>query len=307
MAMIEVDHITKRYREVDALKGVSLSVRQGTVFGFLGPTGAGKTTLMRILAGLIEPTSGNFRINGVANEAMKKHVGYLAQQPSFYPWMTGRELLRFSGKLYGMASTEIEQRISELLELCGMQHAADRKIGGYSGGMLQRLGIAQAILHRPRVTLLDEPASALDPVGRKDVLDLITRLREETTIFMSSHILEDVQRVCDEVAIISQGSIILHENMKSLLESHARPYMSLRFATSSGACAFLTLLESQSVVGVVESDFKVAIAEADYHKKYSQIMRMLAEHDLQLDSISRQAETLEDVFMHHIKEERKHA
>lgn len=306
MAMIEIDHITKRYQEVDALKGIFLSVRQGTVFGFLGPNGAGKTTLIRILAGLIAPTSGSFRINSVAMDATKQHVGYLAQQPSFYPWMTGRELLRFSGRLYGMASIEIKQRISELLELCGMQHAADRKIGGYSGGMLQRLGIAQAILHRPRVTLLDEPASALDPVGRKDVLELITRLREETTILMSSHILEDVQRVCDEVAIISQGSIILHEDMKSLLESHARPCMSLKFATTSDANALLSLLAGQSIVGVAESDFRVAIPEADYRKKYPYIMRILAEHDLRLDSISRQSATLEDVFMHHIKE-RKHA
>jgi len=306
MAMIEMNHITKRYREVDALKGISLSVGQGAVFGFLGPNGAGKTTLIRILAGLIEPTSGSFRINGAVMDATKKHVGYLAQQPSFYPWMTGRELLGFSGRLYGMATTEIKQRISELLELCGMQHTADRKIGSYSGGMVQRLGIAQAILHRPRVTLLDEPASALDPVGRKEVLELITRLREETTIFMSSHILEDVQRVCDEVAIISQGSIILHEDMKSLLESHARPFMSLKFATSSDACAFLALMASQSVVGVAESDFRVAIPEDDYRKRYPHIMRMLAEHDLRLDSISRQSATLEDVFMHHIKE-RKHA
>jgi ABC-2 type transport system ATP-binding protein len=306
MAMIEVQHITRRYHEVDALKGISLSVRQGAVFGFLGPNGAGKTTLIKILAGLIKPTLGSFRINGVTNAATKKYVGYLAQHPSFYPWMTGRELLRFSGELYGMSSTEIGQRILELLELCGIQHAADRRIGGYSGGMVQRLGIAQAILHRPRVTLLDEPVSALDPVGRKEVLELITRLREETTIFMSSHILEDVQRVCDEVAIVSHGSIILHGEVKPLLQSHARPRMSLEFATSTDARAFLALMASQSVVGAAESDFRVAIAEDDYRTSYPNIMRMLAEHDLRVVSIGRQSATLEDVFMHHI-EERNHA
>ena len=155
MAMIEIENISKRYRSVDALKGVSFSVQQGTVFGFLGPNGAGKTTLIRILANLISPTSGTFRIHGMTRETTKQHVGYLAQQPYLYPWMTARELLRFSGKLYGMKTGEIEQRSEELLALCGILQAADRRIGDYSGGMVQRLGIAQAIMHRPKVTLLD--------------------------------------------------------------------------------------------------------------------------------------------------------
>lgn len=142
MAMIELDSISKRYRTVQALKNVSLSVREGSVFGFLGPNGAGKTTLIRILARLIEPTSGSFSIDGKAMHHTKRLVGYLAQQPTFYPWMSARELLRFSGTLYGMSFSEIEKRIDELLPLCGIQMAADRRIGEYSGGMVQRLGIA---------------------------------------------------------------------------------------------------------------------------------------------------------------------
>ena len=302
MAMIEIDRIVKRYRSVEALKGVSLSVHQGTVFGFLGPNGAGKTTLIRILSGLVEPTSGSFSIHDSAMRSAKRHVGYLAQQPSFYPWMTARELLRFSGKLYGMGPGEMERRIVELLDLCGIQHAADRRIGGYSGGMVQRLGIAQAIMHRPKVVLLDEPASALDPVGRKDVLSLISRLREETTIFMSSHILEDIQRVCDEVAIIRDGSIVLHENVDSLLRSHARPQVRLGFACQSSAHVCQTLLTGLSIETFMESDEEVIMAESDYIARYSQIMGSFVDHNLMVKSITEQHATLEDVFMHHMKE-----
>lgn len=306
MAMIEIVNIAKRYHAVDALKGISFSVQQGTVFGFLGPNGAGKTTLIRILANLIAPTFGTFRIHGVTRESTKKHVGYLAQQPGFYPWMTGRELLRFSGKLYGMGAGDIEQRIKELLSLCGIEQAADRRIGGYSGGMLQRLGIAQAIMHRPKVTLLDEPASALDPVGRKDVLTLISRLREETTVFMSSHILEDIQRVCDEVAIIADGSIVLHEDMDTLLKSHAKPLVRLEFEHSSSASEFQVHMEAISIRVSKESEVQVVIAETDFHSQYSQIMGILVDYNLLLKSINKENATLEDIFMHHIKE-RNHA
>ena len=306
MAMIELDSISKRYRTVQALKNVSLSVREGSVFGFLGPNGAGKTTLIRILARLIEPTSGSFSIDGKAMHHTKRLVGYLAQQPTFYPWMSARELLRFSGTLYGMSFSEIEKRIDELLPLCGIQMAADRRIGEYSGGMVQRLGIAQTILHRPKVVLLDEPASALDPIGRRDVLTLIGRLREETTVFMSSHILEDIQRVCDEVAIIADGSIVLQQNIQALLCCHARPLMRLQFKDSFTASTCKALLADLSVENSIEEVTCIVMSEADYHAKHAKIMRMLSDHGLQLLGLYKQNATLEDVFMHHIKE-RNHA
>ncbi|NLE15118.1 MAG: ABC transporter ATP-binding protein [Spirochaetales bacterium] len=303
MAMIEINSITKHYRTIEALKGVSLCVQEGTIFGFLGPNGAGKTTLIRILAHLIEPTSGSFSIDG---KDLKQHIGYLAQQPAFYPWMTARELLRFSGKLYGLTSLETEKRIHELLSLCGIQAAADRRVGTYSGGMIQRLGIAQAILHKPKVVLLDEPASALDPIGRKEILTLISRLHEETTVFMSSHILEDIQRVCDEVAIIADGSIVLQQDMDTLLRSHAQPLISLEFDHPSDALLCQTLLSKLSIEVAREAHNRIVIAETEYQNRYSQIMNTLNDHDLRLRSLNKQNATLEDVFMHHIKE-RSHA
>ena len=302
MAMIEIKQISKRYRHVQALKEVSFSVPTQCVFGLLGQNGAGKTTLIRILAGLINQSSGTFTIDGMTMPACKESVGYLSQTPSFYPWMTGRELLTFSGQLYGMDPRVIKKRIPQLLDLCKIEHASHRRIGEYSSGMIQRLGIAQAILHKPKVVLLDEPASALDPLGRKDILQLIRTLREETTVFMSSHILEDMQRVCDEVAIIREGSLILQDTMKNLLKSQAQPIIRLEFETMAAAATFHASMNSFGVTCHMESSSVVSMANADYLNTYEQILQVLSQHTLLVKSISTQNATLEDVFVYYMKE-----
>ena len=180
------------------------------MFGFLGPNGAGKTTALKVLAGLARGTSGSATVNGVAVSAAGDHrrqLGYLAQDPRFYGWMTGRETLRYVASFRGVG-TDREHEISALLGRVGIAEAADRRTSTYSGGMRQRLGIAQALVGRPAVILLDEPVSALDPIGRKDVLDLMRELKGETTVFYSTHILDDVQRVSDHVAILDHGRLV---------------------------------------------------------------------------------------------------
>lgn len=301
MAMVEIKDLKKRYGAVQALSGVTLSVQEGTVFGFLGPNGAGKTTLIRILTGLIQASSGQFSINGNETNKGNASFGYLAQQPSYYSWMTGRELLDISGSLYGMGKTERSKRIDEMLYVCGIEQAADRRIGGYSGGMKQRLGIAQAILHGPKVVFLDEPVSALDPVGRKEVLSLIATLKEKTTIFMSSHILDDVQRVCDEVAIIHEGSIRIHEKTKTLLRLHAQPVIHLEFETKQEASEAWTTMRNQSI-GATVTDYTVSVPSDTYDDHRKAILKLIAEHGWNLVRLSHQEATLEDVFMHHIQE-----
>jgi ABC-2 type transport system ATP-binding protein len=213
--------LTKHYKDVRALSDLTLDIPPGTVWGFLGPNGAGKTTALKVLAGLSIPTAGSASVNGIAVSsagAHRRQIGYLAQDPRFYGWMTGRETLRYVASFRGRDSDR-EQRIGALLERVGLADAADRRTSTYSGGMRQRLGIAQALVGRPAVILLDEPVSALDPQGRKDVLELMQELRGETTVFYSTHILDDVQRVSDHVAILDRGLLIKSAPTQALLGS----------------------------------------------------------------------------------------
>ena len=207
---ISMGGLTKHYKGVQALTDLTLDVPAGTVYGFLGPNGAGKTTAMKVIAGLVRATAGSASVNGVTVSPAgthRRHLGYLAQDPRFYGWMTGRETLRYVARFRGIGADR-ERQINDLLGRVGIADAADRRTSTYSGGMRQRLGIAQALVGRPAVILLDEPVSALDPIGRKDVLDLMRELKGETTVFYSTHILDDVQRVSDHVAILDHGRLV---------------------------------------------------------------------------------------------------
>lgn len=222
---IRCENLSRRYGEIEALKPLDLTVQRGAIFGFLGRNGAGKTTTIRLLAGLARPTSGRAWVSGVettrADSAARRVFGYLPQDPSFYGWMTPREYLDYAARLFQMDDARRKQRVEEMLALVELEDAASRRIGGFSGGMVQRLGIAQALVHDPPVLLLDEPTSALDPAGRYAVLDLIDRLRGRVTVFFSSHILGDVERVCDTVAIIRQGVLLLVADRDELLSRYA--------------------------------------------------------------------------------------
>ena len=219
--------LTKRYGSVVALDRLDLEVPSGSIFGFLGPNGAGKTTTIRLLASLANATSGEASLAGVAcgdGEPNRRGLfGYLDQDPRFHSWMTPRELLDLVGRIYRMPDATRRSRIDEVLETAGLTDAARRPIGGLSGGMRQRLGIAQAILNRPPILLLDEPVSSLDPEGRVDMLAVIRQLGGDQTVLFSTHILTDVERVCDRVAILDHGRLVTTGPMTELLERYARP------------------------------------------------------------------------------------
>ena len=227
MTAIRIEGLSKRFGKVQALDGLSLAVEPGSVYGFLGPNGAGKTTTIRILAGLARADAGRGWIDGMEVTAdprgASRRIGYLPQDPSFYPWMTAREFLDYVGRVFGLSAPERAARTKELLELAGLGEAAARRIGGYSGGMGQRLGIAQALVNHPPVLLLDEPVSGLDPAGRRELLQLIEQLRGQCTVFMSTHILADVERVCDSVGIISHGRLVAEAPQQELLQRYAVP------------------------------------------------------------------------------------
>jgi ABC-2 type transport system ATP-binding protein len=223
--------LAKTYGRVAALERLDLEVPSGSIFGFLGPNGAGKTTTLRLLTGLATATGGTatvagVRIGGTGGE-LPRHIGYLDQDPRFYGWMRGRELLELVGQLHGLHGAELRQRVGDVLEIVGLSEAAHRRIAGYSGGMRQRLGIGQAILNRPQVLFLDEPVSSLDPEGRRDVLEIVSRLRGTATVFMSTHILNDVERVCDRVAILNLGHLVVEGPIDELLDRYAQPVYEL--------------------------------------------------------------------------------
>jgi len=211
--------LTKAYGTQRALDGVDLEVEEGSVFGFLGPNGAGKTTMLRMITGLARPTSGTVEVLGrdvaTAGNAVRAELGFLPDVPGFYDWMTAEEFLRFAGGLFGLAGEVLDARVAMLLDLAGLTGVTTR-VGGYSRGMKQRLGLAQALVNAPRLLLLDEPTSALDPMGRKDLLDMVSSLRGRTTVFFSTHILGDVERVCDAVAILDHGRVLAQSPIDEL-------------------------------------------------------------------------------------------
>jgi ABC-2 type transport system ATP-binding protein len=227
--------LTKHYPGVAALTDLTLDVPTGSIYGFLGPNGAGKSTTLKVLAGLTSPTSGNATVAGIpvgAGPAYRREVGYLAQEPRFYDWMSGRDTLRFVASLYPGTGAADEARISAILDRVGLADAAHRRTSTYSGGMRQRLGIAQALVGEPSVLLLDEPVSALDPIGRREVLDLMRELRGDVTVFYSTHILDDVERVSDHVAILDGGRLVQASPTSELLAGFGRDQ--LRVAIGGG-------------------------------------------------------------------------
>ncbi len=216
---VELDGVRKTFGDSVALDGLTLSVPAGSIYGFLGPNGAGKTTTLRILAGLAHADAGAVRILGrdVAGGGAdaRSLIGFLPDVPAFYKWMTAPEYLRFAGSLFGLSGNELDDRVAAMLELAGLAGVRTR-VGGFSRGMKQRLGVAQALIHGPRLLLLDEPTSALDPIGRRDVLDMVASLRGRTTVFFSTHILADVERVCDTVAVIVHGKVVAQSGIDEL-------------------------------------------------------------------------------------------
>jgi ABC-2 type transport system ATP-binding protein len=220
--VIETRGLSKSFNGTIALNGLSLRVPKNSIFGFLGPNGAGKTTTIKLLLGLMRPTSGGGTVFGheIATDSIKirRHIGYLAQVPSYYTYMTARETLRFKAKFYYSGPEKVlEERIEEALETVQLEDKANRPIKGFSGGERQRLGLAQAQINRPDLLILDEPAANLDPMGRRDVLRIMEELRNYSTVFYSTHILDDVQRVSDTVAILNKGELIAQAPIEELL------------------------------------------------------------------------------------------
>ena len=296
--------LTKRYRLDIALDHLDLDVPAGCVFGFLGPNGAGKTTTLRLLTGLARPTAGSATVAGIdattGGRALAERIGALDQDPRYYGWMTGRELLTFVGRLHGLDGAALRARVDEVLETIGLADAARRRIGGYSGGMRQRLGIGQAMLPRPSVLFLDEPVSSLDPAGRRDVLELIGRLRGTCTVFMSTHILNDVERVCDRVGILDHGRLVTEAPMDELLASHARPILELDPEPDQDAAvaALAATVRGQAWTREVRVEHGlIRVFVTDAERAAAEVLPLVVTSGVRLARFERVRPTLEDVFL----------
>jgi ABC-2 type transport system ATP-binding protein len=302
VSSVHVEALKKNYGAVHALDGLDLEVAPGTVFGFLGPNGAGKTTTLRILTGLARPTSGKAQVAGVdilkAGRTLSRRIGHLPEEPAFYPWMTPPEFLDYLGRLYGLSWRERVARTRELLALVRMEEISRRRIGGFSRGMRQRLGVAAALIHHPEVLFLDEPASALDPAGRKEVLDLIEGLRGQCTVVMSTHILADVERVCDVVGIIAKGRMVVQSPREQLLEHYAIPAFEVEGDDATALSLWAEDLRRLPwVISVAPRNGAFRITVRDVQSAKRELLASAVHSGLTLNRYEEVRPSLEDVFL----------
>jgi len=299
---VKVENLKKYYGPVHALDGLDMDVAAGTVYGFLGPNGAGKTTTLRILTGLAHPTAGKAQVAGVDvlkdGHKLARHIGHLPEEPAFYTWMSPREFLDYLGRLYGFSTKERAARTRELLQLVRLEDVSKRRIAGFSRGMRQRLGVAAALIHHPEVLFLDEPASALDPAGRKEVLDLIENLRGQCTVVMSTHILADVERVCDVVGIINKGRLVVQSPREQLLERYAVPAFELEADDPAALAKWAEEMRRIPwVTAVTAQNGNIRITVKDTQAAKKNLLKQAVEAGLSLNRFEEVRPSLEDVFL----------
>jgi ABC-2 type transport system ATP-binding protein len=244
--LTKVFPIPFRREAVVAVKNLSLSVEQGQVYGLLGPNGSGKSTTMKIVLGLVTPTSGKSEIFGRESNLVesREDVGFLPENPYFYKYLTGEETIRFYGKICGLHGSKLRARTGELLHLVGLEHAANRRLGGYSKGMLQRIGLAQALVQEPRLLVLDEPTAGVDPAGSREIRDLILDFKTRgMTVLLCSHLLGQVQEICDRIGILHQGVLVREGRLDELISIDNQTELIVENATPE------LLAEIESVVG----------------------------------------------------------
>jgi ABC-2 type transport system ATP-binding protein len=311
--VIDTRELTKTYKEVNALQGLNLQVPRNSIFGFLGPNGAGKSTTIKMLLGLTRPSEGKALVFGqdISRESLsvRRRVGYLAQDPRYYEHMTARQTLRYTARFFYQGPRDLlEARLEEMLELTGLRDKSDRPIRGFSGGERQRLGIAQAQVNYPDLLILDEPAASLDPMGRHDVLAVMERLRKYTTIFYSTHILEDVQRVSDRVAILNHGRLVAEAPIQELLNggSAAAVYSVTLKGDASRAQARVAGQPWVQSLAVEARDglttWQVSVSDDDAAED-EMLPLILEGREVRVKSFGRKTHNLEEVFLNLVGEQ----
>ncbi len=301
MNALEIRNLKKTFksnfliRQYPVLKGIDITVEKGEIYGFLGPNGAGKTTTMKCIIGLIYPDTGEISIFGQPSDdtARRRNIGFLPEQPYFYDYLTAEELLMFSGMLFSLPTKQTRQKTGELLELVGLEQKKNLKLKKYSKGMLQRVGLAQALINEPEFLILDEPFSGLDPIGRKELRDIILSLRDNgKTIFFSSHILQDMEMMVDRVGIILDGTIRKEGKLSELI-SHSVRYYEIVFTGIDE-----NILANHPAKYVFQDNHY--IARLDTVDETNKIIEFIVQNKGKIISITPIKRTLEDIFFEEI-------
>ena len=299
MDMLHISGLYKSFGDKQVLKGVELSVPEHSIFGFIGVNGAGKTTAMKTVLGLLKADAGEIIVNGekvtYGQTATNRYIGYLPDVPEFYSFMTAEEYLLFCGQITGVDGKELIIRCAELLELVGLA-GEKHKIKGYSRGMKQRLGIAQALLNRPKLLICDEPTSALDPIGRKEILDILLSVREQTTVLFSTHILADVERICTDVAFLNDGVIQLQGKLSDIKAQYRTEYYLLELNEELSVQILAEAFPYMQTVSARQLQFR----EKDH--SLFEVMQYLALKQIGISKLERIEPSLETLFMEAVKE-----
>ena len=294
MHILTIQGLKKSFGSREVLCGLDLSIPEHSIFGFIGRNGAGKTTTMKVILGLLKPDSGSVFCMGervhFGQTGTNRYIGYLPDVPEFYSYMTAAEYLNFCGEICGMDSADIRIRSKELLELVGLGRE-NHRIGGFSRGMKQRLGIAQALLNRPRLLICDEPTSALDPAGRKDILDILISVKEQTTVLFSTHILSDVERICTEAAFLDEGKIVMQGTIAELRNKRASDEFMVETVQKEDTG---TLIKIFGNCRCMEQNTLVFKGGGD---SFFAVMQYIAENKIPVQRIERMEPTLESLFL----------
>lgn len=295
-SLVSIDKLVKRFGAETAVNNLSFEIKKGSCTALLGPNGAGKTTTLRMLAGLLHPTSGKISFDGLENGDNRKYIGYLPQHPVFYNWMSASEFLVYVGELAHLSKKESQQKADELLELVGLADAKKKKIGGFSGGMKQRLGIAQAMIHEPKLVMLDEPVSALDPVGRREVIEMMRELKKKTTILFSTHVLHDAEEVCDDIVIIRKGELALSDSLAGLRKKHQHDVIIIESESNLTDWAnSLTTIPTVQDVTIAGTTATIIVTELEAAR--IAIMQDIVQKKVPVSTFKIGQSSLEDVFM----------
>lgn len=294
MNMLEISDLHRRFGDKEVLKGLNLSVPAHSIFGFIGKNGAGKTTTMKLVLGLLKADAGEIRVAGepvvYGQTATNRRIGYLPDVPEFYSFMNAREYLLFCGQITAMPKEELVSRTHELLELVGLGDEQHR-IRGFSRGMKQRLGIAQALLNRPKLLICDEPTSALDPVGRKEILDILLAVKEQTTVLFSTHILSDVERICTDIAFLKDGTVHLQGTLAQIKSKYRQEAYLLETQSPEALALLRRHFPGMRPQGQTQLIFR------EQENTLSDLLRFIADRRLPLLKLERLEPTLESLFM----------
>lgn len=305
MEILRINNVSKSFGTLKVVEDLNFTVEENSIFGFIGKNGAGKTTTMKMILGFIKPTNGEIYVCGekvlYGNTRTNKYIGYLPDVPEYYGYMTPREYLKLCGEVTAMSSKAINLKSEELLSLVALD-GVNRKIGGFSRGMKQRLGIAQALLNEPKLLICDEPTSALDPIGRKEILDILYKLKNKTTIIFSTHILSDVERICNNIGVLDKGKIVMKGNIANIKEKYRSDSILIELNNKEDAYILQGKLKDfESITNIIIDGKEVILHLNNINEISKEIIKLIANSNISITRYEVLEPSLENLFLEVVK------